>query len=123
MISVRTLGNYNRYIRWALNSARPRHNGPGCRSDPPQTPGVITQSYGYTVTLAARSLPYATGYHERAKYSHIVRRVYLAWRGGVIVGAAVHYWCGNSSYDVAMTDEPTREVCFMCQARYARFGP
>jgi hypothetical protein len=110
-------------VRWALNAARPRSHGLGCRSDPTQTPGLIVRAYGHAVYLAARTANYATGISAKSRYTHLVRRVYLAWRTGRIRGTAVHYWCGGSTYDAYLSHDPTRELCFMCQARYARYGP
>jgi hypothetical protein len=77
---------------------------------------------GYVVTLAAHHLPYGSSAHASARYAHLVRHVWIAWRRGRPVAMLARWWCGarSDSASMRLTAEPAREVCPMCQFSIAR---
>lgn len=108
-------------VRCALTAASRRPRGVGSRFGPWE-PKERTAYGGYVVTLAQHHLPYGTSAHHGARYAHLVRFVWVAWRRGRPAGFRARWWCGAScdSPAVQLTDEPARELCPMCQFSIAR---
>ncbi len=100
-------------IRWALAAA----SGPSRACRGREWPVDRLESCGYVVTLTRHHLPYGSSAHAAARYTHLVRYVWLCWHQGRPVAARVRWWCGSccDSTTFGLTAEPTREICPMCQ--------
>jgi hypothetical protein len=113
-------------LRWALSAARPYRRGIGSRAKANRElqPGHVVTRYGYSVTLAERALPYGQSAHHCAKYSHLTRYLWIAWRKGRPAEAMAQWWCHSTTYSNSfrLTDEPRRDLCPMCMFNLSRRG-
>jgi hypothetical protein len=78
--------------------------------------GPVYERLGRTVYYARPNRPYGRSTQARAYLTHIPAHVYVAWRGGRIVGQLVRWRCGGDSKSFEFTVEPTSPLCPVCLA-------
>jgi hypothetical protein len=96
----------DRRTEWALSSAMRGHRR--------WRTNVHVRAYDTTVTRASPNRPYGRSIHGRGYLTHLPRDVYLAWRGGRLVGARTRWCCGGATALFVLLDEPNSPLCPLC---------
>lgn len=73
---------------------------------------------GYRVLEAAPVRTWGSSTHGTARLEHRPERLFLAWRGGRLVGTTVRWLCGSTSSTFELHAERRRPECWRCRSAW-----